>query len=314
MTRDKVDFFFVGYPKSGSTTFYHLLKNHPEFFAPDVKELKYFNTDHNREIQQYLGKNYFQLAMSEDEYTAFFREGTGKIIGDFNPINILSEDAAKNIYNYNPDAKILVSVREPVSFLRSYHFQFLYSMFEDEPDFIKALSMEESRRKGINIPRYCPRPSYLYYSSLVEYKKHIQRYTDAFGYQNVKVILFEDIIENELRVYRDILRFLNATNLEYTPPPPDRNPSHTLRFTWLRKILLYPPIKKMLYTNIPRQLIPTGVKISQKIFKKPQEKPAISNEDIIKLKARLKPNVDELNIFLNETRLVEKDIANLWGY
>jgi hypothetical protein len=314
MTEQKVDFFFVGFPKSGTTTLYYLLKSHPGIFAPKIKEINFFNTDHNREVNKHLGANYFDLAQSKDDYLNFYQGGTDKIKGDFNPIYIFSEEAPKNIFKHNPAAKILISIREPVSFLRSFHFQSLYNMFENEPDFMRALALEESRRVGYNIPRYCHNPFHLYYSFLVEYKMHIKRLTDVFGYENVKIVLFDDIMKNETAEYQTILHFLNLKEIDFIPSKPDRNPSHALRFSWLRSIILNPRINKWLYTKIPQNLLPIGAKISQMIFKKKQEKPFVSKNDIVTLKSRFKSNVVELNNFLNETGLLDRDLLTLWNY
>jgi hypothetical protein len=314
MSKKSVDFFFVGYPKCGSTTFYNLLKAHPEIYAPELKEPKYFSLDIYREMKERLGDNYYQIIESEDEYLSLFEGAGDRIVGDFNPFNIFSKEAPQNIYNHNPDAKILISIREPVSFLRSFHFQSLFRMVEDEPDFMRALALEESRKNGQNIPKLCQIPSYLHYSQLIDYKTHIKRYADLFGIQNVKIVLFEDIVENEYRVYQDILRFLGVRDVDFTPPPPDRNPSHALRFSWLRKILFNPPVRKWLYAHVPLWLLPVGANISQKIFKKQQDKPSVSSKDIELLQGQYKANVNELSIFLNENKLLEQEVITVWGY
>lgn len=314
MADRKVDFFFVGYPKSGSTTFYDLLKAHPEIFSPDVKEVNYFNSDYRRELEKQLGANYFQLIESDESYSKFFQGPEGTLKGDFNPTYIFSEEAARNIHNYNPAAKILVSVREPVSFLRSFHFQSLYNMVEDQADFLQALALEESRRAGRNIPRYCHNPFDLYYSSLVKYKTHIQRYVDTFGPANTRIVLFDDVMAREGQVYMEMLEFLGVKDTDFVPPQPDRNPSHALRFAWLRQFLFRPAVKKWLYTSIPAPLLPLGAKISHRIFKKAQEKPFVSREDIERLKQRFKPEVVELDAFLRQTGLLERDLLALWGY
>lgn len=314
MTKFKLNFLFVGYPKSGSTTFYYLLKSHPEITMPDIKEINFFNTDHNRESGERLGANHFQLAESENGYLHYFEGAIDKIKGDVNPSYIFSTEAPQNIFKHNPATKILISLREPVSFLRSYHFQSLYNMAEDEPDFLRALSLEKSRRAGRNIPRHCHNHYQVYYSFLIAYKKHIKHFTDILGFDNVKVLLFDDIIKDEDTVYRDILRFLDARELDFIPSKVDRNPSHSLRFTWLREIFFSPPVKKWFYTKLPQNLLPIGARLSKMIFKKKQEKPFVSKMDIDRLKKQFMPNVLELNTFLNETGLLNRDLLRLWDY
>jgi len=314
MDKTKIDFLFVGYPKSGSTTFYGLLKSHPEIAIPDIKEINFFNTDHNREGREHLGANHFQLAESENEYLQYFQGSIDKIKGDVNPSYIFSTEAPQNIFKHNPETKILISLREPVSFLRSYHFQSLYNLVEDEPDFLRALSLEKSRRAGRNIPRHCHNYYQVYYSFLSSYKQHIKHFTDIFGFDKIKVLLFDDIVENEDKVYQDILRFLSVRELDFIPSKVDRNPSHALRFTRLRKIFLSPPVKKWLYTKLPKNLLPIGAGLSKMIFKKKQEKTFIAKTDIDQLKSQLSSNVIELNLFLNKTGLLNRDLLDIWDY
>lgn len=314
MNTYKIDFLFIGYPKSGSTTFYYLLKSHPEIILPDIKEINFFNTDHNQESRKHLGVNHFQLAESETEYLQYFQGAVDKIKGDVNPSYIFSADAPKNIFRHNPKTKILISIREPVSFLRSFHFQSLYNMVEDEPDFLRALSLEKSRHEGRNIPLYCHNRYQVYYSFLIAYKQHIKHFTDTFGFDNVKVLLFDDIVENEDNVYRDILRFINVKKLDFIPTRVDRNPSHALRFPWLREILFKPPIKKWVYTKLPQNFLSMGANLSKVIFKKKQDKPYVSEMDIRQLKKQFRSTVIELNSFLNETGMINRDLLSLWDY
>lgn len=314
MGSELVDFFFVGFPKSGSTTFYSLLRSHPEIATSEIKEIDFFNTDFILEARKHLGKNYFSLIKTAADYAGLFDKDPQKIRGDFTPINVFSDAAPLNIYEYNNAARIIISIREPVSFLRSYHFQSLYNMIEDEPDFMKALSLEESRLNGRNVPVYCANLFYLLYSGLIDYMKYIKKYVDVFGREHVKVILFDDIMVDEYAVYQELLRFLNVNNLNFFPETHDRNPNHSLRFPLLRKFLLYPPVKKFFYENFPAGLRPLGVAISQRMFKKVQEKPHVSVEDLRRLKFQFKPKVEELNNYLNEAGLVSRNIIELWKY
>jgi hypothetical protein len=314
MVSHEVNFFFIGFPKSGSTTFYYLLKSHPEIFAPDLKELNFFNSDFILEFQKRLGENHFELINSINEYAQLFSDAGSRIRGDFTPVNVFSIDAPVNIFKYNPAAKIIISIREPVSFLRSFHFQSLYNLLEDEPDFLKALSLEELRRAGKHIPKYCHNPFYLFYSSLIEYKKYIKGYADVFGVENIRVILFDDILAHEYTIYKEILRFLGVSNLDFVPPKHDTNPSHALRFAGLRKFLFTPTVKKFLYTRTPKALLPLAGGMSQAFFKKNQEKPFVSKNDISLLKSKFKPAVKELSVFLNETNLLDRDLLVTWDY
>ena len=58
----------------------------------------------------------------------------------------------------SPGAKIIAILREPASFLRSFHLQMVSSGVESERDLAKALALEPERRRGRRIPRGCLPP------------------------------------------------------------------------------------------------------------------------------------------------------------
>ncbi|MDF1521149.1 MAG: sulfotransferase [Brevefilum sp.] len=314
MSSNKVNFFFAGFPKSGSTLFWHMLTEHPEIHSSPLKELNYFNTDHISVIKQKLGKNLPQQVASEADYQSLYVHPNSNFNGDFNPTYIYSEDAPKNIYDYNKNAKIIISIREPVSYLRSTHFQNLYNLAEDETEFLKALSLESLRKQGTNIPQTCVLPFFLYYSELIQYQKFIRRYVEQFPPEQIKVILFDHIITDKMLVYQSLLTFLCVEDIDFRTPEPDRNPSHRLRFKFARKILLNPTINKALLTIIPKKMMPLGVKISHKLFKKEDKKPPLSSEDVNKLKTQFRAEVQLLSDYLCEEGLIDVDLIKLWGY
>ena len=41
----------AGFPRSGSTYLYHLLKQHPDIYIPQIKEINYFNKGNIRNMQ-----------------------------------------------------------------------------------------------------------------------------------------------------------------------------------------------------------------------------------------------------------------------
>ena len=60
------DFFIVGAPKCGTTAMIDYLKQHPEVFVPDRKELDYFGSD-----LVFKGHR-----LTEAEYLSFFSRAT----------------------------------------------------------------------------------------------------------------------------------------------------------------------------------------------------------------------------------------------
>lgn len=123
-------FFIVGAPKAGTTALSKYLGRHPEIFVPPRKELNYFNK----------GLVRVSPIKTLDEYLSFFAEGKGKICGEASPVYLRTPNAAKEIHDFNPDAKIIIMLREPVSLLRSFHSQLLWNgNTEDIEDFQTAI-------------------------------------------------------------------------------------------------------------------------------------------------------------------------------
>ena len=130
--------------------------------------------------------------MTANEYTSFFKDSkNSQIKGETSVFYLYSKDAFLEIKEYNENMKIIIMLRHPVDFLISYHQDALYVGIENEPDFWKALDLEKNRKQGLNIPITNNFEKGLYYSELIDYATHIEKFMKTFK-NNVKVILFEE--------------------------------------------------------------------------------------------------------------------------
>ncbi len=99
----------VGMGRSGSTTLYHQLQQHPAAALPFRKETFYFSAHYDRGERWFLD---------------LFRDAApGQIGFDISPEYFLQEQAIARILDFDPDAKALLSVREPVSWTLSMYNQ-----------------------------------------------------------------------------------------------------------------------------------------------------------------------------------------------
>ena len=136
----KPDFFIVGAPKCGTTALAEYLRQHPDVFFSDPKEPCYFCNDFPR-------KRYVE---SESDYTALFRKAkSGSILGEGSVWYLYSECAIENIYQFNPNAKIIAMIRNPVDLVYSLHSQLVYSGEETISDFEEAWDIQYKRLKWI---------------------------------------------------------------------------------------------------------------------------------------------------------------------
>src|SRR5829696_5300628 len=118
--------FIVGAPKCGTTAWVEYLRTHPDIFFPNTKEDCFFALDLPG----------FRFIQTEAEYSKLFAGSHGaRVIGEASAMYLFSNAAADAIRNYNPDAKILIFLREQEEFLPSLHNQFLREFSEEIEDF-----------------------------------------------------------------------------------------------------------------------------------------------------------------------------------
>jgi len=119
-------------------------------------------------------------------------------------------EAVSNILKFNPEAKFIVMLRNPIDMAYSIHSQHLFGMQEDVVDFKTAWSLQELRKKGESIPRFCKEPKLLQYGEVCKLGEQMQRLYRAVSKENVFVIMFDDFKNDTKKVYEDVLKFLNV--------------------------------------------------------------------------------------------------------
>lgn len=195
----KPNFFIVGAPKSGTTSLYDYLKKHPQVYLPK-KEICYFSPDLTMRTPH----------LRESVYLSYYSDATKqKAVGDGFIYHMLSTKAAEEIKAFNPDARIIIMLRNPIQMIYSLHSQLFYNGDEPIENFEKALDAETDRRAGKQIPPYhkCPLES-LFYSTVAKYHEQIMRYKAVFPDKQLYIIFFEDFKFNTELEYSKVLKFL----------------------------------------------------------------------------------------------------------
>jgi hypothetical protein len=226
----KPDFFIVGAPRCGTTAMRIYLGEHPEIFM--VSRGGRFDGDPHFFGTDLYSPDYIR---AEQQYLSLFAEATTeKRVGEKSSRYLYSRRAAAEIRTFQPSACIIIMLRNPVDMLYSLHSIYLNVGFEDIVDFEAALEAENDRKRGQRLPSsLSPTEYWLFlYREFVRYTEQAQRYVDTFGWENVHIIIFDDIIDDAARVYRETLRFLDVdpdfqTNLDKVQPDV-RNHSKTL--------------------------------------------------------------------------------------
>lgn len=131
-----------------------------------------------------------------------------KWVGEASVWYLMSKRAAAEIRGFNPAARVVIMLREPVEMLHSLHAQRVFSGNEDVVDFRVALAAERDRVRGGRIPRGCQPVQGLFYRQVVDYVPQVRRYLDVFGRDRVHIILYDDFAFNPEAMYGELMEFL----------------------------------------------------------------------------------------------------------
>jgi len=313
----KPNLFIVGQEKAGTTALHDFLSQHPDIFMSDPKELGYFAKDYHKESDMFhkrvrmvgIGnRSRFFPYRTLKEYMGVFRDVKAqKVIGESSPGYMYSQVAAKDIHAFNPDAKIIMMIREPTEFLYSLHSQYVFNLDEPVEDFEKALSLEETRKKGKSMPTTVAHPSNLYYHERAKYIPQIERFFKYFDRKNIKIILFNDFKKDNLSVVKSVFRFLDVDST-FEPKMKIRNPNKIVKHKRIKYVLDRFSVALILKGLLPKKAYNVLSRAFQKqAFEvKPREKmdPALRK----RLMKKYRGEVERLG------RLLKLDLIRLWGY
>jgi len=227
------NFFIVGAPKCGTTALYAYLRGHPSIFMPRLKEPHFFASD----IRDIRGS----IRVLE-EYLRLFKKANKKhlAVGEASSSYIFSKVAIQNIREFNPQAKLIAMVRNPLEMIHSYHNQLLFSHFEDEKDFEEAWRLQDARLRGERVPLTCLDPKILIYRDIAKQGEQVERMLQSFPSDQVKVIVFDDFKSSVRSVYNHVLEFLGVPS-DVRIDFPTVNVSKVHRFERLARFLRQPP-------------------------------------------------------------------------
>lgn len=185
----KIDFIGIGAPKSGTTWLSRALDAHPEICFSSMKETSFFCEEnplvHNA-LLRYDGKNISQ-------YPLFFKHcGQNKLRGEFSVHYMYDSTVAGKIYKNFPEVKIIAVLRDPVSrFISDYRFRRYMRKEEKRP-------IEELLFSDYLLIQYGM------------YTKQLERYFSLFPKENIKILIFEEMVKNPLRTLKEVYSFLGV--------------------------------------------------------------------------------------------------------
>jgi hypothetical protein len=309
------DFFIVGQPKSGTTALYEMLRAHPQIFMPDFKEPRFYASDLPSRYQAPRPSG-LEPETYEDYLALFKGASQDQVVGEASTAYIWSHTAAGRIAQARPEAKIIVILREPATFIRSMHLQLLEIRVEQEKSLRKALALEDDRRSGRHLPREIERwPRVLLYTERVAYVEQLRRYRAAFPEDQLLVLIYDDFRKDNEGTVRQVLGFLGVD--EQAPVTlTEANPSLRMRSTrvdgMVRSVTVgYNPVARQARRAL-KAVLPDAARerLRRAIWRKVVfGSPRPVDEQLMEmLRGRFLGEVQALSDYLG------RDLVKLWGY
>jgi hypothetical protein len=231
------DFYIIGAPKCGTTSVTQYLARSDEVFIPSPgSEVALHCTD-----LTYLPAGRMAKTLDRQAYFARFAEAQPSQIVGTKPVSYyFSKVAGENLHLSRPDAKIIICIREPASFIASHHAQLLYNINEDTPNLWEALAKEDARRLGEMIPETTTIVEALFYREAALFSQRIQTFQKLFGKDRVLVMVLDDIKAAPRESERLLADFLGLRHLPEGKID-HANPRKVARYLGLKKFTRHPP-------------------------------------------------------------------------
>lgn len=193
------DFFIAGAMKCGTSTLHVMLEKHPRIYIPRG-ELFFFDVDDMLEHPDFFAFNHghwtdrdfdARLADYTEWYRRFFDHAApGQLVGEDSTTYLASARAPVRIAKFNPDAKIIVMLRDPASRAYSNYWHLLRygRVFHDFEDSLRL------------------QPEALIARSL--YRRQLENWLTTFPRDQLHIVLLEELVADPATTTSEVCRFL----------------------------------------------------------------------------------------------------------
>ena len=196
----QVHFTIIGAQKSGTSSLYYYLEEHPDISVSIKKELHFWSLHYEK---------------GQDWYLSHFLpipEGTSWVTGEASPTYLDSPKAAERMYRVFPEMKLIVLLRNPVDRAISHYHHWVRLKKEFRPLEVALQDQLNQRPKWDD--ELAIRNHYIARSCYVKFLPDWLKY---FPRNNILVIASETFQAQPSQVLQDIHGFLNV------PPQPLEN-------------------------------------------------------------------------------------------
>lgn len=198
-------FLVIGAARSGTTSLYLYLRQHPKVFMCGTKETNFFAFEEQALDYQGPGAEFVNNSVATlESYQRLFDEAPDDAaVGEVSPLYLYSANAPQRIRARLPRVRLIAILRNPIEQAYSHYLYARKEAIEPLADFVAALDAQETRRAARWQPLF-------QYSDFPRYNVQLRRYLEHFGRDQMKLLLYEDFATDPLRVMQDIFRFIGV--------------------------------------------------------------------------------------------------------
>lgn len=267
----------IGANKGGTTSLFNYLTEHPEVFKPTIKEPMFFN--HYTKQAKDGDFRTQKVIKSLKSYLALFSGSENfKVAGESSTSYLANPFCAANIYDFNPDMKLIAILRNPIE--RAYSNYLMYVRWgEESRSFTQALNDE---LEGKELPQGKQ------YIGLGYYMESLKRYKKIFGGKQLKIILNEDLKQNPEEVYSSICNYLNIDSSFLPDFNKKYNTNVNVETRFFQKTIKRMNSKVNFLSFLPKRF--------EKLI---ISDPKMSKKNKILLLSKYKDEINQLSVFLN---------------
>ncbi len=276
---------------------FHYLSTHPDVYMSDRKEMHFFGADLN------FGPQIYRRSL--EAYLAEYEGRNGeRRAGEASVWYLLSKTAPSEIKAFNPDAQIIIMLRDPLELLHSMYYMFRYDGNEHLETFEEALAAENLRREGRLTTRQTYFAQGLVYHDIVRFTDQVKRYFETFGRDRVHVIIYDDFSTDTPGTYCEALEFLGVDSLRVQTDFTVINGNRTVKSSALQAMLNDGFVRKAAVAIQP--MLPRGLFVALRTMREKwmrsnlhfEKRPALTPELRARLKREFAPEIERLSALL----------------
>lgn len=285
-------FIIIGAPRSGTTSLYYYLRQHPEITMSRVKETNYFSylaslVEKEYEIKPISG---WEVSTRPAYESLFVKNLRTRAIGEATPFYLYVPGVPRQIYHQIPNVKLILILRNPIDRAYSTYLKNCREGLETRP-------FEDAIRQELQHPGKVVRSEF-YYARAGLYTQHITRYLEFFHKDQFKLIFQDDLLRSPQTLLSDLFSFLGVdatfvpdTSVRFNQAIPPLLMKKNSSRIWLKSF------SRQVRRYIPQSLYFPLLKLKYAVNKRVRSYPELSKNMQVLLRDFYEQDVQALQTF-----------------